>query len=613
MPEEYKSSRYITLRVIVASIILLLIGRVAYLQFSDDRYNSLSRNNVVRKETIYASRGEVLDRNGEYVVQSQGCYDMMVIYRELNPAGFDTLAVCEALNITRERLERGLANSRVNPRRPQLVANFVTMEQRLRFDELRIAGFHPLYRTIREYPRKIGGNLLGHIGEINEAQLKRSPEYSAGDYIGISGVESAYEKELRGVKGSRYIEVNTHGVVQGAHLAGTWDTLPQHGSQLTSTIDARLQLFGEELMAGKVGAVVAIDPSTGEILMMVSTPTFDPDELVGKERGNNYMKLLNDPRRPLFNRAVSSRYPPGSIFKMVQALIGLQEGVLHQNDIIECHGEFTYGTKSLKCHKHKSRTSLNFAISTSCNTYFCNTFCRILNNRVRYGSTREAYDSWREYVLSFGFGRKLGSDFLSEGSGYVPTSEFYDRVYRRSWNATTAISLSIGQGELGCTPLQMANFAAIIANRGFYYTPHIVRRIDSEPIRSEFKERHNSMVESKHFDKIVQGMWECVNHDGSAKWARLASLEMCGKTGTSQNPHGEDHSTFLSFAPRNEPKIAISVYVENGSWGSVAAVPIATLITEFYLNREIAPNREWLVEYVKNLKINYPIYEREAL
>ncbi len=391
-----------------------------------------------------------------------------------------------------------------------------------------------------------------------------------------------------------------------------WDTLPQHGSKLISTIDARLQLFGEELMRGKVGAVVAIEPSTGEILMMVSTPTFDPDKLVGRERGNNYMELLNDPRRPLFNRAVTSRYPPGSIFKMVQALIGLQEGVLKESDVMYCHGEFRYGTKSLKCHEHESRTTLNYAIATSCNTYFCNTFCRILDNRNRYGSTREAFDSWRDYVMSFGFGRKLGSDFLSEGAGYVLTSEFYDRVYRRSWNATTAISLSIGQGELGCTPLQMANLAAIIANRGHYYIPHIVRQVGDEPTRERFSEPQKTMVDPKHYKKIVQGMWEGVN-EGAARWVRLASLDMCGKTGTAQNPHGEDHSTFLSFAPREEPKIAISVYVENASWGAVAALPIATLITEYYLNGSIAPNREWIVEYVKNLKIEYPNYENRAL
>ncbi|MFR9651009.1 MAG: penicillin-binding transpeptidase domain-containing protein [Rikenellaceae bacterium] len=592
---------------------LLLIGRVAYLQFSDDRYNSLSYNNVVRKETIYASRGEILDRNGEYVVQSRGCYDMMVTYRNLNPAGFDTLAVCSVLDITLDRLKSGLANARMRPRTPYLIANFVSVESRLRFDELRIDGFHSLYRTVRQYPRKIGGNLLGHIGEINETQLRQDNSYSSGDYIGISGVESAYEQELRGNKGSRYIEVNTYGVVQGAYLGGVWDTLPKHGSRLVSTIDARLQLFGEELLVGKVGAVVAIEPSTGEILMMVSSPTFDPDELVGRDRGNNYMELLNNPRRPLFNRAVTSRYPPGSIFKIVQALIGMQEGVLSENDVVQCYGEFNYGTKTLKCHNHAPRTTLNYAISTSCNTYFCHAFCKILDNRKKYSSTKEAYDSWRDYVLSFGFGRKLGSDFLSEGSGYVPNSEFYDRVYRKSWNATTAISLSIGQGELGCTPLHMANFAAIIANRGEYYIPHIVRQIDDDSTKRAFTQPQKTLVEAKHFNKVIQGMWECVNLDGSARWCRLASLDMCGKTGTSQNPHGEDHSTFLSFAPRNDPKIAISVYIENGSWGSVAAVPIATLITEFYLNNGIAENRQWLVDYVKNLNINYPVYEREAL
>ncbi len=604
------NERYITVVLVVVGVFMLLLGRVFYLQIINKDYQALAQNNVLRTQLVYPSRGEVLDRTGEYIVQSRGCYDMMVTYRELPPDGFDTVALCELLKLSKERLITGLKNARMRPRVPYLITNFVSIENKLRINELRISGFHAVYRTVREYPRQIGGNLLGHIGEISAAQLKRDESYRSGDYIGIGGVESAYEQDLRGVKGLKVTMVDSYGVTKGSYMGGEHDIAPQHGRQLISTIDAKLQLFGEELMAGKVGAAVAIEPSTGEILMMVSSPTFDPNELVGRERGNNYMALLNDPRRPLFNRSVTSQYPPGSIFKMVQGLIGLEEGVLRPRQHYECYGGYSYGENILKCHYHAPHTSLEYAISTSCNTYFCYVFYNILNNRQRYANITEAYDKWRDYVMSFGFGRKLGSDFLSEGTGHIPTSDYYNRLYRGSWNPNTIISLSIGQGELGCTPLQMANLAAIIANRGHYFTPHIIRSVDGKPeSKGRFSERHNTMVSAVHFEQVVQGMWESVNAGGSSTLAKLDGYDVCGKTGTAQNPHGEDHSTFISFAPRNDPKIAISVYVEHGGWGASAAVPIASLIEEFYLTREI--KRDWLLNYVKNKKISYPIYGDE--
>ncbi len=601
--------RLLTLQIIVVGVFALLLGRVFYLQMIDTEYASKSMNNVLRSEVIYPARGEVLDRNGEYIVQSRGCYDLMVTYRELDSRGFDTVSLLKVLNLSKERLERALRGARSRPRVPMLVVNFVSMDEKLRLNELKINGFHTIYRTVRQYPRNIGGNLLGHVGEVTQSQLERDPSYRSGDYIGIGGVESAYESVLRGEKGVRISKVDSHGVLKGSFQNGMLDSMPKHGRQLTSTIDAKLQLFGEELMRGKVGAAVAIEPSTGEILMMVSSPSFDPDELVGRERGNNYMKLLNDPRRPLYNRAVTSRYPPGSIFKMVQGLIGLQEGVLRPTQVYNCYGGFSYGSKILKCHYHAPYTDLKFAVATSCNTYFCYVFCNILNNN-KYSGINEAYDKWREYVMSFGFGRKLDSDFLSEGMGSVPTSEYYDRLYRKSWSPQTVISLSIGQGELGCTPLQMANLAAIIANRGYYYPPHIIRSIDGdESLKERYRERQYAMVDSIHYVPIVQGMWDGVNKAGSSTIARLDGYDVCGKTGTAQNPHGEDHSTFISFAPKDNPKIAISVYVENGGWGASAAVPIASLIEEYYLTGEI--KRERLLERMKKLDIKYPIYDKE--
>ncbi len=599
--------RIFTLQLLVVFIFAIILLRLSSLQIFDDQYARLSDGNVLRKEVLYPTRGEVYDRNGEWLVQSRGCYDMMVIYRELDKEGFDTTLMCSVLKITKEKLVRELKNARMRPRAQHMITNFVSTEDKLLFDECAFQGFHPVYRTARYYPRSIGGNLLGHVGEVSSRFLEENPSYAAGDYVGTNGVESAYESELRGVKGVRVTKVDTHGAIKGSYMDGEMDTLPVQGNYLVSTIDAKLQLLGEELMRGKVGAAVAIDPNTGEILMMVSSPTFDPDELVGRQRGNNYMELLNNKRRPLFNRSVSARYPPGSTFKLLQGLIGMQEGVLRPSMTYTCNDGFYYGNRKLGCHPHESPLDLKYAVATSCNAYFCYVFRNILDN-PKYGSVREAYDVWRDYVLSFGFGRKLDSDFLGEGTGYVPESSYYDRVYRRSWNPYTVISLSIGQGELGCTPLQMANFAAIIANRGYYYPPHIVKSINGEGLKdSLFTTKHYTKVDSKYFDPIIDGMWDGVNKRGSSVSARLEGWDVCGKTGTAENPHGADHSTFLSFAPKNNPQIAISVYVENGGFGAASALPIASLIEEQYLTGEI--KRPKLLESVKNKVIKYPHYK----
>ena len=600
-----------TLQAVVLLIFGVIILRLAYIQLIDPKYEKLARGNALRHVVQYPPRGEIFDRNGEYLAQNRVCYDLMVIYRELPREGFDTLQMLDLLGISRTKLERALRNARMSPRIPYMVTNFISSEVKLRFDENDFPGFYTVYRTIRSYPRKIGGNLLGDVGEINERQLKmkRYADYRSGDYVGQSGVEKAYEEELRGKKGVKIMEKDTHGVVKGSYMDGMFDSLPEPGNYIVTTIDARLQAFTEELMRGKVGAAVAIEPSTGEILMMVSSPTYDPDELVGRERGNHYMELLRNKRQPLYNRAVQSKfYPPGSTFKIVQGLIGLQEGVLKPSDLHECHGGYQVGRRKMKCHAHPSPIDLRFAVATSCNAYFCYVFRDILDN-PKYGNVKDGFDVWRKYVESFGFGRKLGSDFLDEGSGYVPDRAFYDRTYRGSWNSLTLLSLSIGQGELGCTPLQLANLAAIVANRGYYYIPHIVKRVEGrDSLDRRFYERHYTMVAPEHFEPIVEGMWRGVNVGGTSTMARLDGWDVCGKTGTAQNPHGADHSTFLSFAPKDNPKIAISVYVENGRWGASAALPIASLLEEYYLTDTI--RRPALLEYVKNLKISYPYYDK---
>ncbi len=597
-----------TLQVIVLLIFTTLVGRVAYIQLFDSRYDAMAEANVSRRVIQYPARGEVYDRTGEFLVQSRECYDLMLIARELPKDGFDTTLLSQIVGLPIERLQRQIAVARRTPRAPYLVAEYINKEDKLRLEEQQFIGFYTQARTVRQYPRKIGGNLLGYLSEVNSDMLKRYTSYRTGDYVGISGVESAYEPYLRGENGVKVLERDTHGAIKGSYMDGAMDSLPKSGKYIVSTISARLQLLGEELMRGKVGAAVAIEPSTGEILMMVSSPSYDPDLLVGRERGNNYMDMLYNTRRPLFNRSVKSRYPPGSTFKLVQGLIGLQEGVLRPHYRYGCQMGYHSGRMSIGCHEHRTPANLSYAVATSCNSYFCHVFRNILDN-PKYGGVKDGFDVWRDYVLSFGFGRKLGSDFLDEGNGYVPDREFYDKRYRGSWNSLTPISLSIGQGELGCTPLQLANLAAIIANRGYYYIPHIVRDIEGEDeIDARFRERHYTMVDSVHFEPIIQGMWRSVNGDGSSTGARLEGWDVCGKTGTAQNPHGKDHSTFISFAPRQNPRIAISVYVENGGWGSTVAVPIASLLEEYYLTDTI--QRPALLQYIKDMKINYPNYDK---
>ena len=603
--EEY------TRRTILRYIVLLIFGviacRVAYIQLFDSSYKTLAAGNVLRYEVQYAPRGEVLDRNGEFLVQSMECYDLMVIYRDLPKEGFDTTLLCSLIDLREERMVQKLKDARMSPRAPVLVTNFVSKEAKLRFDEHNFQGFHTVQRNARQYPRKIGGNLLGNLGEVSENDIKRSEgEYRAGDYIGKSGLERAYEHYLRGDDGVNVLERDAHGAIKGSYMEGMYDTLPVPGLRITSTIDARLQAFAEELMEGKVGAVVAIEPSTGEILVMASSPTFDPDDMVGRQRGNNYMKMLGDKYRPMFNRAVQSRYPPGSTFKLVQGLIGLQEGTLRPDNAYPCNMGYHWGNVKMGCHAHPSPLDLRAAVAQSCNAYFCYVFRNIIENR-KFKNVKEGLDVWVDYVKSFGFGRKLDSDFLDEQEGYVPTSERYDRVYRGSWNGHTVLSLSIGQGELGCTPLQMANLAAIVANRGYYYIPHIVKAIEGQDsIDRRFYERQYTKVEAKHFEPIVEGMWRGVNIPGAGTSSRayLPGWDVCGKTGTAQNPNGRDHSTFLSFAPKDNPKIAISVYVEHGGFGASAALPIASLLEELYLTDTIT--RPEMIQQIKNLPYRLP-------
>ncbi len=597
--------RYIILKWLLAVTIIVIGVRLFSLQILSDELKDRADGNVLRYVVQYPPRGEVYDRNGEFLVRSREAYDILVVPRDLE--AFDTVALAQTIGVSTEVLQKAIAKAkRYSSRQASVMFKEFPKEVKLRLDEKPVKGIYTQFRTIRTYPSKMAGNLLGYVGKATEATMARDPYYKSNDNVGMSGIELAYEEYLRGEKGLNIQMVDVYGVVQGRYKDGAEDVAAIPGSSITTSIDGELQALAEELLEGKIGSVVAIEPETGEILVMASSPSYDPDLLVGPQRGNNYMDMLRDKRKPLFNRAVMAYYPPGSTFKVVNGLIGMQLGVASPEQTYSCYGRYNVG-RGVGCHEHPPILDMAGATQHSCNSYFCYVYRDILDKGPE-ASVRENYDMWRDAVSTFGFGRKLDSDFNGELSGIVRPSSYYDRVYRRSWNSLTVIALSIGQGELGVTPLQMANLAAIVANRGYYKIPHVVKSIDGrDSIDSRFYEKHHTMVDSKHYESIVQGMYDAVHLEGgTARIANVEGLDICGKTGTAQNPQGADHSTFMCFAPKNNPKISVSVYIEHGRFGATAAAPIASLLVEKYLTDTIS--RPHLVQYLKNMKINYPMY-----
>ena len=452
-------------------------------------------------------------------------------------------------------------------------------------------------RSVREYPFNAGGNLLGYVSEVDQKYIDRHKgEYTAGDYAGMTGIEAAREKELRGEKGYAIFLRNSHNKIESRYRNGEMDKEAIPGNDITATIDADLQKYGQMLMQNKVGSLVAIEPSTGEILTLVSSPGIDVDVLA--DFGSHYTEILNDPYKPMFNRAVQAPYPPGSVFKLVNGLIGMQEGVLTPETEYPCHMGYYFGNSRLGCHAHRSPLDLEESIMMSCNAYYCYVFRSILENG-KYASIGEALDKWDEYVRSFGFGRKLGSDFPAELGGTIPDAAYYDKVYGDgAWKATTVISLSIGQGEIGCTPLHLANLCSTISNRGYYYIPHIIKDSGNVTIDSKYREKQFTLVDTSYFPVVVEGMYRAVNSGygsgGTATVAAVKGLDICGKTGTAQNPRGDDNSVFICFAPKDNPKIAVAAYVEHGSFGARWAAPIASLLVEKYLSGEISSSRKYL-------------------
>jgi penicillin-binding protein 2 len=525
------------------------------------------------------------------LVYNQAAYDLMVIPRQVT--NLDTLEFCTTLGIDVETFKKRMLKATLppnSPRKPSIFEKEISVEHSAKLQEklYKFSGFFLQLRTLRKYPRPIAAHLLGYVNEVSEKIIDTSTYYKEGDYIGISGIEKSYEHILRGKKGVRIVMVDVHNREQGSYMNGLYDTAAVAGQDIVCTIDAELQEYGERLMANKVGSVVAIEPSTGEILAFISSPTYNPNLLIGNILPKNYKILQQDSLKPLFNRALMASYPPGSIFKLLNALIGLQEGTLTPDKLYPCHLGYPVMGGKPKCHQHSSPRDLRGAIQTSCNSYFCYVFRGIIDAK-KFGTTKKGYEVWRNHVLSFGIGRQLGSDIPYELKGNVPSISYYEKKFfgKNDFKSSTIVSLSIGQGELGILPLQMANTMCIIANRGYYYVPHVVRSINNKPVNNpEFFKKHYTTIDSTHFEVIVDAM-AMVMQGGTATHVALKHIPICGKTGTAQNPNGSDHSVFVAFAPRNNPKIAISVVVENSGFGATWAAPIASLMIEKYLTDTI--------------------------
>lgn len=594
----------------IVLIALIYLVRLFDLQINDEKYKRSADSNAFLKKTVYPSRGLIYDRNGELVVFNQPAYDVMMIPRDVQP--FDTLDFCRTLNITQAEFIKRLADmkdKRLNPGyssyTPQRLLAQLSAQDYGRLQEklYRFPGFFIQKRILRQYKHPVAANVLGNIREVSQADIDNDDYYSPGDYTGDLGIEKSYEPYLRGVKGVEILIRDARGRIQGRYDGGAHDIEPVSGRDLRLSLDIKLQQYAESLMVGKRGAVVAIEPATGEVLCMVSMPNYDPTLLVGRQRGKNYKKLVQDDSWPLFDRAIMAAYPPGSTFKPTQGLIFLQEGIIDLNTTYPCSHGYINGGLRVGCHAHGSPLPLKPALQTSCNAYFCWGFKAMIDRRSKYGTSAKAFEIWKNHLVSMGYGYKLGIDLPGESRGFLPNAKFYDKFYSEGrWSANTIISVSIGQGEILSTPLQIANLSATIANRGHFITPHVVKEIQ-DTVMPDFA-RHAPSIEAHYYNDIAEGMRMAVT-GGTCRRAAIPGIEVCGKTGTAQNPHGNDHSAFMGFAPYQDPKIAVAVYVENGGWGATYGVPIGSLVMEKYLTGTIAPERKYMEEQMLNAKIYY--------
>ena len=599
--EQGTNNRRTSLIIGLIIVFLTIVIKLFSIQIIDGKYKINANNNALIYKTLYPVRGLIYDRNKEILVGNQIAYDILVTPLGLKP--FDTLAFCEIFDIDTQYVHNTFAyykkyRSKIGYQSRTLL-KLVTSERYNKFLEKshRFPGFYGVARTIRKYPYNAGGNLLGYIGEANADFLNKNPDYEMGDYVGIIGFEKLWEEQLRGKKGHNIFLRDVKNVIHSSYENGEHDLDAIPGTDMMSTIDAELQAYGEKLMTNKIGSIVAIEPSSGEILSMVTSPGINVNQLANI--GSFYKEISENPYKPMFNRTIMSPQPPGSPFKLINALIGLQEGIVTQQSSYNCYEGYHAGNLHVGCHYHKPNTNFEESIMISCNAFYCDLYRRLIDNS-KYNSPAEALDLWNKYVRSFGFGDRVSLDFPNEDKGSVPSSETYNKMYgKRRWRALTTISLAIGQGELTCTPIQLANLAAILANRGHYYPPHLTKGI--------FTNIHHSLVDKKYFPPVIEGMYRAVNapleDGGTGRMAKIEGLEICGKTGTAQNPHGKDHSVFICFAPKENPKIAIAVYVENAGWGGTWAAPIASLMVEKYINREIDSTRTYKEESIINANL----------
>ncbi len=594
---------------------LIIIARLLYVQILTDDYREAADMNSRRKVVQYPSRGLIYDRTGKLLVSNQPVYDIVIVPKEVAP--FDSVDFCQTVGIDMPTLRKLFDNVRLQIRRrrasqhkPVIFLRQISDETYAALQEklYRLKGFYAQRRTLRKYEYPVAANVLGYVGEASDKFIEKNPYYAPGDYVGISGIESSFEEDLRGKKGVNYIMVDVLGRTKGELYEGQYDTAAVSGRDLTLSLDIDLQAYGEKLMQGKTGSIVAIRPQTGEILAMVSAPTYDPSLLVGRQRSVNFPILSTDPTKPLFNRAIQAWYPPGSTFKTINALIGLAEGTVTPNTRYPCSHGYTIGSFHLGCHGHASPLDLRQSIQNSCNAYYCYEFRELIDNK-KFGSVKVGLDCWKDHLVKFGLGYKLGIDIANENRGFIPNSAYYDKAKGKNWNSLGVVSLSIGQGELLLTPIQMANVAATIANKGWFITPHVVHKISGGHIDSLYTQRRETRIDTAAFTVVQDGMEAAVwsPFGGTARAAQIPGIKVCGKTGTAQNPHGRDHSIFMAFAPRENPQIAISVYVENAGFGATWAAPIAALMIEKYINGSIAPERKWKEDRILAMStINLP-------
>lgn len=612
MDKEYglEYRRYVIAGVAIF-IVTVYIIRLFTLQIMSDDYKKNADSNAFLKKVEFPARGVISDRNGKLLVYNQNAYDIMVVMNE-EKGRLDTTEFCNSLGITKEFFIKRIEEIKDRNKNPgysrftqQLFMSQLSEKEFSVFQEkiYRFPGFYVQRRSVRQYTMPYAAHVLGDVAEVSAADIEEDSYYQPGDYIGKMGVEKSYEKQLRGEKGVQIMLRDAHGRIQGSYMNGKFDRRPVPGKDLTLSLDIKLQALGERLLEGKIGSIVAIEPSTGEVLCMVSSPTYDPRTVTGRKRGKMHAMLSRNPWKPLLNRSIMGMYPPGSTFKTTQGLTFLTEGIIGPGTSFPCHHGFYCRGLHVGCHGHASPISLVPAIGTSCNGYFCWGLYYMLGNRKKYKNVQEGMNTWRDYMVSMGFGYKLGIDLSGEKRGLIPNAQYYDKAYRGSWNALTVISIAIGQGEVLLTPLQIANLGATIANRGYFYTPHVVKKVKGEQLEARFREKHYTKASRRAYEYIVAGMRRAVT-GGTCRAADRADYEVCGKTGTAQN-HGQDHSIFMGFAPMNNPKIAIAVYVENGGFGADYGVPIGALMMEQYIKGKLSPESEKRATDFQRRRISY--------